>query len=191
MNQPEPTPPKAPPTALKIADAFARYGNFTLGGGSATTAALHRELLEKRGWISTEQFTLSFALARLTPGTNLLAFCTGIGWLLRRWPGALAALLGASVPCTVIVIITTVLLSHWQDNHWASLAMQGAAAAAVAITVKTSWTIVHPFFKGAIRWRVIWVSSAAFLMYVGLGMTAIQVLLIAGFVGAFLPSVNA
>jgi chromate transporter len=34
----------------------------------------------------------------LTPGTNLLAFCTGIGWLLRGLSGALIALLAASVP---------------------------------------------------------------------------------------------
>ena len=43
---------------------------------------MHRELFEKRKWISNDDFTLCFALARLTPGTNLLAFCTGWGWLL-------------------------------------------------------------------------------------------------------------
>jgi len=62
---------------------FARYANLTLGGGSATTAVIHGEIVTKRHWVSEEQFALSFALGRLTPGTNLLAFCVGIGWILK------------------------------------------------------------------------------------------------------------
>jgi chromate transporter len=60
----------------QIASVFTRYANLTLGGGSATTAVIHREIVDKRQWVSNDKFTLSFALARLTPGTNLLAFCT-------------------------------------------------------------------------------------------------------------------
>ncbi len=170
-----------------IADVFMRYGNFTLGGGSATTAVLHHELLERRGWIDTDQFTLNFALARLTPGTNLLAFCTGIGWVLRRWPGALVALMAASLPCTIMVVVVTVALARLQETPWVSVALQGAMAAAVAITVKTCWTIAHPYFKDGTRWRVVWVSLTAFLLYETVGLSAIQVLLIAAAAGAFLP----
>jgi hypothetical protein len=37
-------------------------------------------------------FNLAYALSGLTPGTNLLAFCTAVGWLILRLPGALLAL---------------------------------------------------------------------------------------------------
>ena len=143
-----------------IAWVFARYANFTLGGGSATV--LHRELLDKRRWISSDDFTLCFALARLTPGTNLLAFCTGIGWRLQALSGAVVALLAASIPCTAIVVVATSLFSHWQENPWAQAALHGAVAAAVAITVKTCWTIAHPHFRGRARLRVVLVAAAAF-----------------------------
>jgi Chromate transporter len=83
---------------------FARYANFTLGGGSATTAVLHHELVGKRRWITDHHFILCFALGRLTPGTNLLAFCTGVGWLLPGMAGAVAALMSASIPCAIMVI---------------------------------------------------------------------------------------
>lgn len=172
------------PPLAHIADVFIRYANFTLGGGSATVAVMHRELLDKRRWLSPDNFTLCFALARLTPGTNLLAFCTGVGWLLRGIAGAAIALLAASIPCTIMVVVATTLFSHWQDNRWA----QAAIAAAVAITVKTCWTIVHPHFKGRTRLRVVLVAAAAFLLYVWLGVPAIEVLLLAGVVGALLPS---
>ena len=45
------------PGLVQIADVFTRYANFTLGGGSATVAVLHRELLDKRRWISSDDFT--------------------------------------------------------------------------------------------------------------------------------------
>lgn len=179
------------PGLSSIADVFVRYANFTLGGGSATVAVMHRELLDKRRWVSPDNFTLCFALARLTPGTNLLAFCTGIGWLLRRLPGAVVALLAASIPCTVIVILATALFSHWQENPWAQAAIHGALAAAVAITVKTCWTIAHPHWKGRARPRVAIVATAAFAAYVWLGIPAIYVLLLAAVVGALLPPVRA
>jgi len=96
------------PRLVKIAAVFCRYANFTLGGGSATVAVLHRELLDKRRWLSPDNFNLCFALARLTPGTNLLAFCTAVGWLLRGMAGAIIALLAASIPCAIIVVVATV-----------------------------------------------------------------------------------
>jgi len=164
-----------------------RYGNFTLGGGSATTATLHRELVTKREWVDDEHFTLSFALARLTPGTNVLAFCVGIGWMLRRTGGALAALIGGSVPCAMMVIVLTGLFSRWQENQVAQVALHGAVAAAVAITAKTSWTIARPFYKAGARLRVVLVGAAAFALYVWCGLSPIQVLLLAALVGACLP----
>src|SRR5271154_4890218 len=125
---------KAHPDLGTLAWVFARYANFTLGGGSTTTAVLHHELLEKRRWLNNERFTLCFALGRLTPGTNLLAFCTGVGWTLRRFPGAIVALLAASIPCALMVIVLTALFRQWQDNSIVQAAIHGAVAAAVAIT---------------------------------------------------------
>ena len=63
-----------PPSLGKLAFVFTRYANLNLGGGSATAATMHRELVVKRKWLTEDQFTLSFALGRVTPGTNLLAF---------------------------------------------------------------------------------------------------------------------
>ncbi|WP_409192002.1 chromate transporter [Bradyrhizobium sp. RDM4] len=61
----------SPPSLKQIADVFIRYANFTLGGGSATTAVIHGEIVGKRRWVSEEQFALSYALGRLTPGRRM------------------------------------------------------------------------------------------------------------------------
>jgi chromate transporter len=104
------------PTLSKIALAFARYTNLTLGGGSAAAATLYRELVEKRQCLTDDQFTLSLALGRVTPGTNLFAFCTGFGYLLRGLPGAIVAPLASSVPCAVFVTALSAVFAYWRAN---------------------------------------------------------------------------
>jgi chromate transporter len=178
------------PSLAEIASVFTRYANLTLGGGSATTAVIHGEIVSKRHWVSEEQFALSFALGRLTPGTNLLAFCVGIGWILRRWSGAVVTLLASSIPCTLIVIAITILFARWQENPYAQAAIKGAVAAAVAITVKTVWTIAHPHFKKGNRLRVVLIGAAAFLLNVLIGLSPIEVLMLAALVGCLLPELK-
>lgn len=175
------------PSLKQIADVFVRYANFTLGGGSATTAVIHSEIVGKRHWVSEEQFALSFALGRLTPGTNLLTFCVGIGWILRRWAGAIVALLASSIPCTLFVVAITVLFARWQENPFAQAAIKGAIAAAIAVTVKTVWTIAHPYFRAGSRVRVILIGATAFALHIFAGISPINVLLLAALIGVFLP----
>ena len=175
------------PTLSQIGSVFARYANLTLGGGSATTAVIHGEIVSRRRWVSEEQFALSFAMGRLTPGTNLLAFCVGIGWMLRRWSGAVVVLLAASIPCTLIVVAITVLFSRWQENPYAQAAIRGAVAAAVAITVKTVWTIGHPHFKHGNCLRVVLIGATAFALHAIVGLSPIEVLLLAAVAGFVLP----
>jgi chromate transporter len=87
-----------------------------------------------------------------------------------------------------MVIVLTALFSQWQENQFAQAAIHGAIAAAVAITVKTVWTIAKPHFKGRERIRVIIVGATAFALYVVAGLSAIEVLLIAALVGALWPA---
>ena len=117
----------------------------------------------------------------------MLAFCVGIGWILRRWAGAIITLLAASIPCTIFVVIITVLFARWQENAFAQAAIKGAIAAAVAVTVKTVWTIAHPHFKPGNRIRVVLIGAAAFALQALAGISPINVLLLAAVVGFFLP----
>lgn len=93
------------PTLAQIGRVFLRYGNWTFGGGSATVAVLQTELIDRKQWVSREAFALAFGLARLTPGTNLLSFGAGIGWLLRGISGALVALLWGSILCSLLALL--------------------------------------------------------------------------------------
>ena len=178
-------PPK--PGLAAIGGVFFRYSNFTLGGGSATTAVLHRAIVERRRWIDQGAFTLCFGLGRLTPGTNVLAFSTGVGWLLRGWPGAIVALIAASVPCAVIVVLVTELFTHLDRHALWQHALRGALAAAVGITVATCWTIAKPHVRRETHLRVVVIVGGAFIAAAVLAVPPIRVLMAAAVVGAIWP----
>ena len=150
-------------------------------------AVLHRELVARRGWIDEPRFGLCYALSRLTPGTNLLAFCTAIGWLLRRAPGAVVALLAASIPCSLLVIIVTMFFDQWTHNPAGRVAIGGAMAAAVGITVMTCWTISKPYVKRTDWLRPLLFVGVAFASEAFLSIPPVRVLLAAAIVGFFLP----
>jgi chromate transporter len=149
---------------------------------------LREQILSRRKWINEAQFQLAYALSRLTPGTNLLAFTTAIGWMVRRWSGALVALVAASVPCSTIALIATHFFEVWQRNAAFRFALRGALAAAVAVMINTAWVLARPQLRSAkmvARGAVI--VPAAILLTTVLPVSPFQVLLLAAGVGLLLP----
>ena len=179
--------PSPQPSLGAIGDVFFRYGNFTLGGGTATTAVLHRAIVERRGWIDQMAFTLCFGLGRLTPGTNVLAFSTGVGWLLRGWRGGIVALIAASVPCAAIVVLVSELFTHLYRHALWQYALRGALAAAVGITVATCWTIAKHHVTRDTWLRGAVLAGGAFIAAAGFGISPLWVLLVAALVGSVWP----
>ncbi len=175
------------PRLREIAGAFARYGNLTFGGGSATIGVLQREIETKRAWISRDQFHLCYGLSRVTPGTNLLAFCTAVGWMARGWVGAFIALLAASLPCSLVAIAVTAAFDIWTRNMWVRIALHGALAAAIGIIVYTCWHLTRSNLRRSNWVRVAFVFVAAVVLQSIFAIPPIRVLLVAAVIGAIWP----
>lgn len=171
------------PGLTDIAGIMARDGSLTFGGGGPTTVALERALVHKHGWLPRARFRLAYALSRLTPGTNVFAFCTALGWHMRGAAGALVALVGASVPCSAVTIAITVLFEWWQDDPRAAVAIQVAAAVALGLVAASCWPLLRPH-AGRRSWiRTTALLAGAIALQV-LDVPPLRVLLAAGVVGA-------
>jgi chromate transporter len=175
------------PTLAAIACVFGRHANTTLGGGSATIAVLRQHLVARHAWLDDAQFDLGYALSRLTPGTNLLAFCTAAGWTARRWPGALIALLAASIPCSILAVVVTAFYGELQASPLFAAALRGALAAAVAIMLSTAWVFAEPHARAAPR-KALAVAPTAAALSLGLHLSPIEILLLAALAGAAWPA---
>jgi len=175
------------PDLSELAKVFVRYGNLTFGGGSATIAILHEEIVERRRWLGEDPFQLSFALSRLTPGTNLLAFGAAIGWLLRGTKGALVALVAGSVPAAVAAVALTAMFDLWSRNTTVQVALRGALAAAVAVMLITGVTLIRPHWKAASIPKMVIFVGGAFALAQFFSLAPLRVLFLAAIAGYFWP----
>lgn len=160
-----------------------RVGNLTFGGGDPTMAAFHRELVVRHGWLHSEQYTLAFALARVTPGTNLLAFCAGVGWQLLGWRGALAMVLAPTVPSAALAVLLTHTATAWGNNGVVSSIFGALAAAAVGMTAAAAWLLLKPHLKGRKALRPLAFAGGAMALSLGASLSPVQVLGLAAAAG--------
>lgn len=171
------------PTLREVFLTMTQYGGLTFGGGGPTIAALQSETMDRRGWINNSQFQLAYALSRLTPGTNLLAFCTALGWQMRGIPGAVAALIASSLPCSIITVGLTILFDAIQGNRWAAIAIEGASASAIGIIAASCWQLIAPHVAMGTWLRTTVLVLGALLLQIA-DVPPIRILLLAGILGA-------
>jgi chromate transporter len=171
-----------------MAVLFLRAGTLTFGGGNPTMAALYNDLVSARGWITAEQYGLVYALARLTPGTNLLAFGAGVAWQISGWSGAVLAVLAMSVPAAACTVLLTIGYDTWKQNAIAMSAIAGVLAASVGLMASSAWQLIGPHLT-ARNWRralrAFVIATVALLLALKFQMPPIQVLLLAALAGFF------
>lgn len=166
---------------------FFRVGSLSFGGGNANIAALRREFVEQREWLTPAQFNLCYALSRIAPGTNLLAFCVAVGWVLLGRAGALVAVLALSFPSAVIVVGLTNLYEVYGRQATVLTITRWLLAATIGIIAASAWALVRPAI-GRRRWfRAMIIVIGAFALNTFLSVSPLKVLLAAALIGLFWP----
>ena len=177
-----------PVTVREFVSIFLRDGTFTFGGGDPAMAALHNDLTRQRGWLSEDDNGLFYALARLTPGTNILAFCAAAGWRLLGWMGAVLAVSAATIPSAFLVIWLTQAYEAAKANPWVNAAVGGVIAATVGIMGSAAWGLMRPGIARApglgLGWPLGVVALSACVAYI-FGIPPIAILAVAAIAGYF------
>ena len=87
------------PELLQLYLTFARIGLVNFGGGYAMLPLLERELVNDRGWCTTDELMDYFAIGQCTPGLIALNVSTFIGNKRKGVLGGITATLGFRDPC--------------------------------------------------------------------------------------------
>jgi chromate transporter len=157
----------------------------TFGGGNPTMAAMHTEMVKNRKWLAPEKYAVSYALARITPGTNMLAFCAGTAWELLGWPGAIAGVLAASVPSAIVVMFLTEGYDAVRANGPAMAAVAGTLAAATGMMGTAAWELLQPYLDRK-RWlHAAVLAGASLVLSLVFDMPPVEVLALAAVAGLF------
>ena len=174
----------ARPRLSAVSSLFFRVGVTVFGGGDPTIAILQREFY-RRDWLTPEKFAIAFGLARLTPGTNVLAFCAATGWYILGIGGALAAVLANTIPAAVLVVWLTRAYDLTAHNRLAQSIANALLAAAVGTMIGAALLLVRTQCSRG-RWlRPTVIAAAAFVLSYFVKLSPLQVIGAAAVAGFF------
>lgn len=105
-----------------------KIGLFTFGGGYAMIAIFERELVERKKWISHEEFMDVIAIAESTPGPLAINSATYIGYKIRGFFGSFFATLGVVLPSFIIIFIISLFFDKFLSLTYVEYAFRGIQA---------------------------------------------------------------
>ncbi|MDI9530578.1 MAG: chromate efflux transporter [Anaerolineaceae bacterium] len=111
---------------------FLRTGAVLFGSSLVLFALIKEDVVNRFGWLTTQQLADAIAVGQITPGP-VLSSSTFIGYLAGGFWGGIAATVGVFLPSFIIVAITAPLIKKMRDNEVTSLFLRGVNAAVVAL----------------------------------------------------------
>ncbi|WP_288237189.1 chromate transporter [uncultured Alistipes sp.] len=158
--------------------SFLKIGMFTFGGGYAMLPLIEQELITKRKWIEQKEFLDLLTLAQSVPGPIAVNTSVFVGYKVRGFGGAVAALLGSVLPSFVIILVIAIFFADIRHNPVVDAAFKGMRPAVVAL-------IIGPVISLArgMHWIMFIVIAAAALAIWWLDWSPIYVLVTAAAIG--------
>ena len=159
--------------------------NLLTTAGPTSVGLLYKECV---GRIMTEpQFVEAVGFSNLVPGSEALKLAMFIGYSSGGVAGVLAALLGAIIPPTVIMLTVASVLIRFQGQDWMKHFIKGMTPAIVVLMALVAWQLFRVANPRSIHWRPLLLALISFTaLYFG---TAPQYVLIgAGILGVILYS---
>ena len=147
VEHPDPTVPALPLSQpASRTDLFVSFTLLALQGFGGVLAVVQRELVDRKRWMTREQFVEEWAVAQIMPGPNVVNLSMMIGDRCFGLSGALAALAGMLTVPTVVVLLLAALYSSVADAALVRDALRGMGAVAAGLILGTGIKLI-----GALR----------------------------------------
>lgn len=118
---------------MQLFTSFAKIGAFTIGGGYAMIPLIQQEVVEKKKWISDQEFMDVLAIAQSSPGLLAVNISIFIGYKLKKVKGSIVATLGSVLPSFVIILLIAMYFANYQDNPTVIKIFKGIRPVVVAL----------------------------------------------------------
>src|SRR5499433_229619 len=133
--------PEFQPAERKISfgEAFrfwAKLGFISFGGPAGQIAIMHKELVDRRRWLSEERFLHSLNYCMLLPGPEAQQLAIYIGWLMHRTPGGVVAGAFFVIPSIFILLALSYTYAAYGSAPAVAGALAGFKPVVVAIVVE-------------------------------------------------------
>lgn len=156
--------------------SFFKIGTFTIGGGYAMIPLMEKELVDRRKWLSKEEFMDLLAVSQALPGVFAVNMATSVGYRLRGAWGSIVSIVGNIFIPILIILGFATSFRYLKDNTLLESIFKGIRPAVVAL-------IAAPVFSMAktakVRWSNCWIPLVSMLLIYLLGVSPMWIILAA------------
>ena len=131
------TPQHAPAAPASLRELFFAFNRLSLQGFGGVLPVAQRELVERRRWLTKDQFVEMLAVSQVLPGPNVVNLALMFGDRAFGLRGAFAALAGMLLVPTVVVLTLTALYGRYAQYPVVTGALRGMGAVAAGLIIST------------------------------------------------------
>ena len=122
---------------------FLKLGTIGFGGPVALVGYMHRDLVEKRKWITEDDYREGLALAQLAPGPLAAQLAIYLGYVHYRMIGATVAGLAFVLPSFLMVVAIGYAYVEFGGLPWMQSVFYGVGAAVIGIISVSSYKLTR------------------------------------------------
>ena len=151
-----------------LTDLFVSFTLLALQGFGGVLAVVQRELVEKKRWMTREEFVEEWAVAQIMPGPNVVNLSLMIGSRYFGFKGAMAALAGMLAAPLVIVLLLALVYAQFADHPGVQGALRGMAAVAAGLIAATGLKLFGALQNNVMGLRMCIIFGALCFVAIGL-----------------------
>jgi chromate transporter len=161
----------------RLPELFVAFSTVSLSGFGGVLSRTRRMIVERRRWMTAEEFNDAYSLCNFLPGPHIVNFSVVFGSRIAGPRGAAAALVGLLGPPAALVLVFGALYAQFGEVELVRHILGGIAPAAAGLMIATAGKMAAPLFRqglsraplkvvttiaavGLMRWRLAWVVLA-------------------------------
>ena len=149
------------PSLRTLISVFGRIGLLSFGGPAAQISLMHSELVDKKRWLTEEQFLGALSFCMLLPGPEAMQLATYSGWRLRGTLGGLIAGLLFVVPGALVILILALGYAYYGQLPIVQAIFTGVKAAVIAIVLRALISLSYKALNEWDAWALALIGFAA------------------------------
>ncbi len=159
---------------------WVKLGFISFGGPAGQIALMHKELVDKRRWLSDERFLHALNYCMLLPGPEAQQLAIYIGWLMHRTWGGIVAGVFFVIPSIFILLVLSYIYAAYGNVAVVAGILEGFKPIVVAIVVEA---VIKIGGKALKRWAHFVIAGLAFVSIYFLHIPFPLIVLAAALVG--------
>ena len=172
---------------LQLFLTFFQIGLFGFGGGYAMVPLIEEEVVNRKKWLTQEDFIDLLAVSQSVPGVFAVNFSIFIGYKLKKFPGALALALGAILPSFLIILAIALFFHQFKEYEAVENIFKGIRPAVVALIAAPTFSMAK---SAKISKYNIWIPIVSAILIWLMGVSPVYIIAIAGIGGFIYGKIN-